>query len=243
MKQSTNPVRWSEQHDASLPDELTRSLKLYAEQGPSVAQRERMASHLTASMAAGTSAPTVGALWPRWGLACALCVALGGLLALLGAGAGRTREEPTAIVVAKAPPTAHEPPAVPPAAAPTIAREVAESESTAVPARRRAARVVAPPAPVTPATAVDPGAELRLLAPARQLMAVQPARALELVNEHALTFPQGVFAEERDALTIEALARTGQRDQAERAAQAFTKRYPRSSYRDRVLRALDAHAP
>jgi hypothetical protein len=43
-------------------------------------------------------------------------------------------------------------------------------------------------------------------------------------------FPRGALGEEREALTIELLARSGQRDAARQRAQAFLRRFPNSAY-------------
>jgi outer membrane protein assembly factor BamD (BamD/ComL family) len=81
--------------------------------------------------------------------------------------------------------------------------------------------------------------ELELLTPAQAaLRANQLDRALELADRHAALYATGTFAEEREAIAIEALQRLGQRDRARSRLAAFTTRYPQSGYRTRLERAV-----
>jgi hypothetical protein len=54
------------------------------------------------------------------------------------------------------------------------------------------------------------------------------ANALVLVSEHARRFPRGLLAEEREALRVRCLLAAGRTSEAQRAAAAFPKRFPRS---------------
>ena len=72
-------------------------------------------------------------------------------------------------------------------------------------------------------------AELTLLQRAQSEYARQDfVDALGLVSEHALRFPHGRLAEEREALRVRSLARTGRGDEARRVLAAFARRFPRS---------------
>ena len=62
--------------------------------------------------------------------------------------------------------------------------------------------------------------------------------ATAIEGDHRRAFPQGVFAEEREALAVEALWRSGQREQAANRLRALLARYPRSSYRERLSALL-----
>lgn len=248
MKQSSDPVRWSEQHDSALPDELIRGLKGYAEQGPSRGQRARMVERLALDIAAGAQPRVVGLTRAvvRWGMGALLLAGLGGLGALMWSTDSSTleheaHEAPITLEAKSVQPAL--PPPTPVASAPVQpAKEAAVAGEAPSGARRgRTGRAKPANADDVP-PAFDPGAELRLLAPARQLVAAQPARALELAKEHARAFPRGVFAEERQVLVVEALARTGERAQAQGEAREFTKRYPHSTYLDRVAQALNEPA-
>jgi len=73
-----------------------------------------------------------------------------------------------------------------------------------------------------------------LLLRARRIVVADPARALMLVAEHGARFPRGMFEEEREALSIEALARSGRRGEASLRYGSFGQRYPRSAYSKRL---------
>jgi hypothetical protein len=237
MNKTNDPVRWrDQQQDSALPEELMAAFASYAQQGPSSAQTERMAERLAMNIAIGGQAS--GWLSGRALRLVAVGVAVG--LGVLVAAWPRSQNViptvslqphlPPAISTKSAPQEAHTP-------SPVVKSVPAPSTRPLVKARR------APVAAVHAPEASDPMAELKLLVPARQLIAAQPARALELAEEHARTFPHGVFVEERLVLTMEALARTGKRAQAEQAARAFTRRYPTSSYAERVELVLNAPTP
>jgi hypothetical protein len=52
-------------------------------------------------------------------------------------------------------------------------------------------------------------------------------------------FPNGVLLQEREALTVDLLARSGQRDAAEARARAFVRTFPRSPFTPSVRRVLE----
>jgi hypothetical protein len=81
--------------------------------------------------------------------------------------------------------------------------------------------------------------ELELLRRAQALVSSAPAQALEHLAAHALHHPEGQFAEEREALRLEVLARLLRHLELEPRARAFLARYPRSLHRARVQRLLD----
>lgn len=106
---------------------------------------------------------------------------------------------------------------------------------------------VAPPsASVEPPRAVRGASESDAFASEFDLLARAQAaytrhdfsRALGLVGEHARRFPSGHLAEEREALRVRSLLGSGRRDDAERAASAFARRFPRSVLLPRVAEAL-----
>lgn len=91
------------------------------------------------------------------------------------------------------------------------------------------------PAPKVPrAPAPTASSEVELLRRAQALLAAQPGRALQLTNEHQRRFRDGVLAEEREALAIEALRRLGRAREAQRRAALFQRRYPSSVHTSRV---------
>ena len=64
----------------------------------------------------------------------------------------------------------------------------------------------------------------------RVLRAGDPARALTLLDAARTRFPDGGLVQEREALTIEALVRSGQRALATKRAEAFLRDYPKSPH-------------
>lgn len=93
----------------------------------------------------------------------------------------------------------------------------------------------------SPITAADAREESRLVATAREaLRAGAPAQALALLEQTRLRFPAGTLLQEREALTIEALAGSGQRASAIERARAFARDNPGSPYTGRVQAILSA---
>jgi hypothetical protein len=80
--------------------------------------------------------------------------------------------------------------------------------------------------------------EYRLLRSARQALASDPTKALNLTQEHIRRFPQGMLTQEREAIAVEALVHLNRHVQAKTRGQAFLAAYPVSPYRSRVEHAL-----
>ena len=128
----------------------------------------------------------------------------------------------------------------------------ARGAATAAPARVHApspARVVdraplraAPPAPTEIApevTAADLAAESELLEQARRTLARgESAKAAARAARHAREFPSGLLAEEREAIGIQALVASGDREAARQRALVFRGRFPGSLQNEAVGRAL-----
>lgn len=109
-----------------------------------------------------------------------------------------------------------------------------------------------PPAVVAPVETAPPVAKPHVVAIAESELIASawaalsnhdPARALELAQRHAHDHPEGVLAEERAAIKIVALARLDRADEANAAAELFSKRYPNSIHRDLVAKALTGGTP
>ena len=62
----------------------------------------------------------------------------------------------------------------------------------------------------------------------RQFIAQNYLTALSTLRQHRLLYRNGVLAEERDALSIRALAKRGSTERARKLGQAFLQRYPGS---------------
>jgi hypothetical protein len=96
------------------------------------------------------------------------------------------------------------------------------------------------PAPTTQAASSDAkppasSSQLReesiaLLAARAALRAGDAARSLTLLEQARVRFPRGALGQEREALTIQALAQSGERASARRRADAFLRAHPQSPY-------------
>lgn len=84
----------------------------------------------------------------------------------------------------------------------------------------------------------DLGREIQLLERARQLLTVDPGRALATLNEHEREFGRGTLGLERQFLEIEALLRLGERDVATQRAATLRARAPGSLYERRLKQLL-----
>lgn len=73
----------------------------------------------------------------------------------------------------------------------------------------------------------------------RALLERDPAAAYRLAQRASAEFPHGALREEREALQVLALAKSGEALAAQRLAQQFLSRYPRSPMRELVESALE----
>lgn len=105
---------------------------------------------------------------------------------------------------------------------------------------------IAPRAPATvtaaraPAPVVDPAAEVALIEQARKQLAATPALALAPLREHAERFPDGLLAQERELMRIEALSALGKTDLALERAAAFATRFPDSPHHRRIVALIES---
>jgi hypothetical protein len=94
------------------------------------------------------------------------------------------------------------------------------------------------------ASAEPPGSlagkdEARLVGMAREMLAQgDPTSAMVTLNEAARRYPHGILQQEREALTISALAQTGKTAEAAARARAFLRAFRDSPHAARVQRAL-----
>jgi outer membrane protein assembly factor BamD (BamD/ComL family) len=95
----------------------------------------------------------------------------------------------------------------------------------------------------TPATSKPnaPSSEIELLRRAQVALQSRPREAFQLTQEHRRLYPAGEFAQERDALAIQALMRVGDTEKARDLATSFIRSYPSSphAHRFREARGLD----
>lgn len=121
-------------------------------------------------------------------------------------------------------------------------------EATAAPPPAAPA-VAAPPSPPRPHAAPEDAPsnalerEIALIDQATAALARDNhAAALASTREHLRRFPDGAMSEDRERLWIDALARSGRRDEARARAAEFFRRFPDSVHRARVERVV-AGAP
>jgi len=81
-------------------------------------------------------------------------------------------------------------------------------------------------------------AEVVLIRRARAALPTDATAALAILEEHARTFPDGELTQEREVMTVEALARLEHASEAKRRAQALIRRFPRTPYVARLEAAL-----
>ncbi len=85
---------------------------------------------------------------------------------------------------------------------------------------------------------IDPVAELALLKRARAAARSAPRRALVLVAEHAMRFPDGTFAQEREVIAVDALLASNDLAAARARAASFMQRFPGSAHARRIRELL-----
>jgi hypothetical protein len=109
--------------------------------------------------------------------------------------------------------------------------------------RRGLPREAAVPAAIARPAPQDPAGELDLLRRAHAALRRHDSNsALELVDQHAHDYPQGVFAQEREVLAVQALLKKQCRPEAIARAQQFIGRFADSAYAFR-MRGLIEQTP
>jgi len=160
------------------------------------------------------------------------------IVALLGAGivaSYRTMRGPIPPST-RSPAPAPVPAEQPPSAAPPLGGEPAAEGPRSVKVAHSAPAAPRPNAAAAAALAENARAsQLReesamILGARRVLRAGDPAGALTLLDAARTRFPGGILVQEREALTIEALVRSGQRALATKRAEAFLRDYPKSPH-------------
>ncbi len=245
------------QDPTRLKDEGTLERQLLSrleEAAPPPGERERVGVILDARLhALGAKRPWFSRTAGVVGLACvgALFLGSGFWLSSSGAGAVRTTSAITPVTPMVEPASAPVPAA---SAAPVATVAVDPEPATIATDPRQSARPNAPPsarttssvaasaAPPTPSVAAEEvGSDLRdesaLLARARgELRAGAPATALDTLADANKKFPNGALSQEREALTIEALSRSGHTIDARERFDAFARANPESPHTARLRR-------
>jgi hypothetical protein len=112
--------------------------------------------------------------------------------------------------------------------------------TSASPVRVEAAPLAAPSGSARSSTATSNlSLERGLLDRARAKMAAgDPEAALEVLSQHARSYPRGLLSEEREAMAVNVLVALGRAPEARRRGRAFLERYPSSLVRRSVEAAL-----
>ena len=88
---------------------------------------------------------------------------------------------------------------------------------------------------MTKSAAPNPADEVKMLERAQDaLRSGRYADALSLCNEHAKSYPNGMLAQEREVIAVEALVKTGRTAEAKARAESFKRRFPGSSHARRI---------
>jgi len=236
------PQRWNEAPPEQLASPFAEAAADYTTAGPDVAARERMWQALEAKLA---SQPALVARAPRrvgqLAAGLALLVGLVGVVAWLGlqprAADAPAPRPPQAGALGRALVPATTPSSVLPQVSPS---QLAAAAPTNAPAAVAAPTVRSAPS-LPRALGVDASAsELKLLTHARRVVRSAPDRALALTREHAKHYPNGLFAEEREVVAIDALHALGQHAAAAKRAKRFARAYPMSVHRGRLEGGTDA---
>ncbi len=229
----SDPVRWSDLGDAATESEqlLVRSGQ---ECSMPAAEKQAVWSQILGALPpiAGVPMPVKAAAATQTGLA------LKGLklLCLAAAASGLTvggyhwlHKPNTAVAVT--PPTLS-------ASSDVAPPSVALGATEAAPALNQSAGPVQSATPMaTPGRASSLREEsLAVMAARKALRSNDTAGALRLLEQAQLRFKKGALTEERESLTIEALAKSGHKAQASARASAFLSRYPRSPHAADVQR-------
>ncbi len=135
-------------------------------------------------------------------------------------------------------PAAHSPPIASIAVTPQTLEPTRELQLHAIQPETSTAAPVAPHVPASPRTSQLREESLALLAARQALRSNDATTALQLLERAQQRFRIGALAEERDALSIEALAKSGQKARAAARAKAFLTIYPRSPHAADVRRYL-----
>lgn len=231
--------------------------------GPDAAVRDRLRARLVATIppspggggsdggtggGAGGAAPSPWARAPWWAVAAALVVGIGAGRLTVSSSGGATR-------VPSASAEAHADREAPLAAAPpeTYASPSAMSSAAVVPSA-----AVAPSAPAVPASAsaaspaavasASAGRATGSLAAERRLLDVargalgrdNGVEALAASDEHARRFPNGLLAEEREAIAVQALVECKRLADARARSERFRQAYPKSILLPAVIAAVAA---
>lgn len=168
----------------------------------------------------------------KGGLAVKVLSGLALVTALGGGAVIATKQGPAPVVVPSTglvapPPTASSSSWASSSPAPSVAPLVLEDP---LPSALPAAKVVK----VAPSSSASNEPEVKMLARAQDALRGRPAEALAIADEHARRHPNGMLAQEREVIAIEALVQSGRTADARARATRFEQRFPGSAQISRV---------
>jgi hypothetical protein len=108
-------------------------------------------------------------------------------------------------------------------------RDALRAAAPVKPAAQPATHAPSQPASA-PSVSAEAVTELSLLRQAQVALVARPREAYALTQQHRAKYPRGQFAEERDAIAIQALLRIGERDVALDLAERFVAAHPSSAH-------------
>lgn len=235
----SDPKHWSEAGEAS---ELEREL-LLAGQSVKLPEGERRALWASIALSLPVAPPLPGpgaAAVPRTVSASLRAYLTKGALFLAAVGGltvGATRLWP------------REPAApAPRASSPKVAAAPLSTVADASPSKAEPVASATPPAsapvsgeahPRSPTPSQLREESMAVLEARSALRSGNAARSLQLLQEMNVRFPRGALGQEREALSIEALAQAGQTATAKRRAAAFLRAQPQSPYSVDVRRVAE----
>jgi hypothetical protein len=227
----TDPMRWSDAGDGST--ELEQTLVRSGQELPMpTAQKQAVWGRLLSALPPTTALPVVAGTSSLLGLPVvkALCLVVALSAVVAGSYHFLARGRSTA-------PVEHLPIVASVSTAPAIESPAALPEST-VAAEASATLPVANQASPPSRASLLREESLAVIAARQALRENDAGGALRLLEQAQRRFKKGALLEEREALTIQALAKSGNEAQAARRAKAFMTNYPRSPHAADVQRYL-----
>jgi hypothetical protein len=238
----SDPKRWSEAGEAGEASELEREL-LLAGQSVKLPEGERRALWASIALSLPVTPPLTGpgtATMPRALSATVRAYLTKGALFLAAVGGltvGATqlwpREPPASAAQGRRAKVA----AAPVSAVVDRSPSVAEAVPSATPPVSAPVSGEAHPRSPTPSQLREES--MAVLEARSALRAGNATRSLQLLQEMNVRFPRGALGQEREALSIEALAQAGQTATAKRRAAAFLRAHPQSPYSVDVRRVAE----
>lgn len=160
-------------------------------------------------------------------------VGVGALIAAAGYFASSSPTTPTGRTMASATPIAVAASASASASA-TADAPRAVDESAPLVSAAVTTNATASSAPARPGARLTDEDEVQLVQRAQSALKSHPAEALGLADAHARRFSNGLLAQEREVIAIDALTRLGRLESAKARARRFKERHPSSTHLGRI---------